>query len=261
MLDRFSGATRLYPIIGDPITYAESPARMTRTFEQRGHDGICVPFQVPQNALGAVMTALTALANVDGILVTMPHKFAAYDHCDTTSDRSKELRVVSVMRRNATGGWHGDMLDGLSFVKAQHDHGARVQGARALLFGAGGAGSAIAIALLEAGVSELAIHDPEQSRVADLLGRLRDKRAHAGTADPTGSDLVLNATPLGMHSADPLPFDPALLTPAMFVGDVIAGHGVTPLIAAAHNAGCPTANGGDMVEAGLDLMADFFLAD
>ena len=45
----------------------------------------------------------------------------------------------------------------------------------------------------------------------------------------------------------------------MFVGDVIAGHGVTPLLEAAESAGCKTANGGHMVEAALDVMADFML--
>ncbi len=61
---------------------------------------------------------------------------------------------MSVIRRNPDGTWHGDMLDGLAFVKAQIDHGAQPKGARVLLVGAGGAGSAIAIALLEAGVGD-----------------------------------------------------------------------------------------------------------
>ncbi len=71
---------------------------------------------------------------------------------------SQVLKVVSVIRRNPDRTWHGDMLDGLAFVKAQRDHGAQVDGARALLVGAGGAGSAIAIALLDGGVRELVIH-------------------------------------------------------------------------------------------------------
>lgn len=57
------------------------------------------------------------------------------------------------------------------------------------------------------------------------------------------------------------PVESALLTPGMFVGDVIAGHGTTPFIAAAQAAGCNTANGDDMVEAVQDLMADFMLGN
>jgi shikimate dehydrogenase len=213
-------------------------------------------------SLDVVMAGLTASSNVDGILVTMPHKFTAYAHCTTSSERARLLRVVSVARRNPDGTWHGDMLDGLAFVKAQQDHGAHVDGARALLVGAGGAGGAIAIALLEAGVRELVIHDAHQSRVAALLGLLAGigaRRVTAGPADPVGCDLVFNATPMGMEDGDPLPIDGALLTSSMFVGDVIAGHGVTPFLEAAQAAGCKTANGGHMVDAGLDLMADFML--
>ena len=170
------------------------------------------------------------------------------------------LGVVSVARRNPDGSWHGDMLDGLAFVKAQQDQGAQLEGGRALLVGAGGAGSAIAIDLLEVGVRELIIHDADASRVIALLDLLPDDgRVHPGPPDPTGCDLVFNATPMGMESEDPLPVDAALLSPLMFVGDVIAGHGATPFLLAAEAIGCRTANGGHMVEAAQDVMADFML--
>ena len=260
--NQLSGTTRLFPIIGDPVKYAESPVRLTRTFGERGHNGVCIPMQVSAGGLDVVMAGLAATPNVDGILVTMPHKHTAFAHCTTSSERARMLGVVSVIRRNPDGTWHGDMLDGLAFVKAQRDHGATIEGARALLVGAGGAGSAIAIALLEAGVGELVIHDTDESRITrllDLLADLGEGRVTSGPPDPTGCDLVFNATPLGMEDGDPLPVDAALLTSSMFVGDVIAGHGVTRFIGAAQAADGKTANGGDMVEAVQDLMADFLL--
>jgi shikimate dehydrogenase len=174
MADHLNGATRLFPIIGDPIKYVESPQRLTRTFGERGYNGVCVPMQVPADDLDTVMAGLAALRNVDGILVTMPHKFTAFAQCATSSERAKLLGVVSVIHRNPDGTWHGDMLDGLAFVKAQKDHGAQPEGARALLIGAGGAGSAIAIELLQWGARELVIHDADESRVATLLDLLSD---------------------------------------------------------------------------------------
>ena len=162
------------------------------------------------------------------------------------------LNAVSIIRRNADGTWHGDMLDGHAFVKAQIDHGAQPDGARALLLGAGGAGSAIAIALLDAGVRELIIHDPDNSRVKaliDLVADLGHGQVIAGPGDPTDCDLVCNATPLGIEDGDPLPVGPAMLAGLMFVGDVIAGHGLTPLLAAAEAAGSKTANGGQRGDA------------
>ena len=192
----------------------------------------------------------------------MPHKHAAFAYCVTSSDRARRLGAVSVIRRNSDGTWHGDMLDGLAFVKAQQDQGADIEGKRALLFGAGGAGSAIALALLDAGVGELVIHDTDEARadaVVELAGEDQRDRVSAGGDDPRGFDLVFNATPLGMDDNDPLPVDTALLESSTFVGDVIAGHGTTGLITAAQAAGCQTATGGHMVEAVQDLMADFLL--
>ena len=174
------------------------------------------------------------------------------------------LGVVSVLRRNSDGTWHGDMLDGLAFVKAQKDHGAQPAGARVLLLGSGGAGSAIAAALLDEGVAELVVHDVDEARAADLVALLSG-RGHAtvttGPPDPTGCDTVCNATPLGMDEDDALPVDTDLLTSSMFVGDVIAGHGLTPFLDAAEAAGCRTANGAQMVEAVQELMADFMLGE
>ena len=261
-LVQITGASRLFPIIGDPVKYVESPTRLTRTLADRGHHGLCVPMQVGAEDLDEVMAGLTATGNVDGILVTMPHKFTAFDHCATSSAGSRLLGVVSIMRRNPDRTWHGDMLDGLAFVKAQQDHGAVTTGARVLLLGAGGAGSAIAVAMLEAGVRELIIHDPDESRVDKLAALVAEHgggRVSAGPADPTGCDLVCNATPLGMEPNDPLPLPVELLSSSMFVGDVISGHGPTPLLRAARAAGCRTANGADMVEAAQQVMADFLL--
>jgi shikimate dehydrogenase len=76
------------------------------------------------------MQGLIRTANVGGLLVTMPHKFNAVAYCATSSERAKLLGVVSVMRRNSDGTWHGDMLDGLAFVKAQIGRGATMAASR-----------------------------------------------------------------------------------------------------------------------------------
>jgi len=71
--------------------------------------------------------------------------------------------------------------------------------------------------------------------------------------------MVCNATPLGMAAGDPLPLDPALLSAEMFVGDVVAGHGLTPFLAAARAVGCKTTDGDQMVDAVQTIMLDFML--
>lgn len=98
MIVAINGATRLYPIIGDPIKYARSPERMTAGFAARGHNGLCLPAEVPEGALAEVMRGLSLIRNVDGLLVTMPHKFKVPTYCATVSDRTKRLGAVSVRR-------------------------------------------------------------------------------------------------------------------------------------------------------------------
>ena len=130
--------------------------------------------------------------------------------------------------------------------------------------GAGGAGSAIALALVKAGVRSLAIHDTDVARRDQLIAKLKTVRRgeiHAGTADPTGFDLVANATPLGMKPGDPLPIDISKLASGTFVGCVITSPAVSPLIEAARRQGCATSTGTDMYDALQSSMLDFLLAD
>lgn len=254
-----NGATRLYPLLGDPIIYARSPDWLSHHMTTRGMNCISLPMQVPEGALDAVMAGLSATPNVDGVSFTMPHKQAGFAYCKTVSETSRLLGVVSAARRNKDGSWHGHTTDGDAFVKAQIDNGAVIQGARVLVLGAGGAGSAIVIAMLDHGAKEVVLHDTDAARAGKLVDLLQGKaggRVRVGTNDPRGFDIVSNATPMGMAEGDPLPLDPARLDASIFVGDVIAGHGETALIRAAREAGCRVADGDAMVIAVLDVMCD-----
>lgn len=257
-----SGATRVIAIIGDPIAQVKSPSGMTEELIARGKNAIVVPIHVTSQNVDAMIRALSVAENVDGIIATIPHKLAAYAHCATATDRARFLRSANTLRRNRDGRWHGDALDGVAFVQGVRNAGGDPAGRRALLVGAGGAGSAIALALLETGVTQLAIHDGDVERRNDLIVKLGSRFpgwVHAGSDDPTGFTLVVNATPSGMRENDAYPIDFARLDSTMFVGDVITAPAVTPLIAAAHRIGCGTQTGIGMFGAVMKLMVDFFL--
>jgi shikimate dehydrogenase len=262
MTINLNGRTRLFPLLGDPIIYARSPDWLSKHMAKRGMNMISLPMEVPDGALDVVMAGLAATKNVDGVSFTMPHKITGYAHCATVSETSRLLGAVSAARRNKDGSWHGHMTDGDAFVKAQIDNGARIEGARVLVLGAGGAGSAIVISMLQAGAAEVVVHDVDSARSNRIVGLLREQhggRVRVGSNDPAGFDIVSNATPMGMADGDPLPLDPTRLAATMFVGDVVAGHGQTPLIKAAREAGCRTADGDAMVVAVLDVMCDLLL--
>ena len=257
-----SGATRVVAIFGDPIAQVKSPAGVTRALNDAGRNCVVIPVHVAAADLHAFMRGAAVARNFDGLIATVPHKFVAYTYCASASERAHLLGAVNVMRRNPDHTWHGDMQDGCGFVDGIRTAGCEPRGAHALLAGAGGAGSAIALALLDAGVAQLAIHDDDAQRRDALRARLEARfpgRTCQGSPDPTDFDLVVNATPSGMRAGDPLPVDATRLTPHMFVADVITAPAVTPLLAAARQAGCHTATGGAMFDAVARLMVGFLL--
>ncbi|MGB9117227.1 shikimate dehydrogenase family protein [Bradyrhizobium sp.] len=261
-LAALSGETRVFAIVGDPIAQVKSPFAVTQALNALGRNCVVVPIHVTQSDFDDFVRGAGLAKNLDGLIATVPHKFAAYAQCTSATDRAHFLRAVNVMRRNPDGTWHGDMFDGQGFVDAMRASGAEPRGKRALLVGAGGAGSAIALALIEAGLSELVVHDVDQARRDELLARLEAKNAavvDAGSTDPRGCALVVNATPLGMRLDDPFPLQIDHLTSGMFVGDVITEPGVTPLIQAARRLGCRTQIGTEMFDAQLRSIRDFLI--
>lgn len=262
MLDHLSGDTRLYFTVGHPIAQVKSPAGVTRGFAARGANAVVVPIDVPPDRIEGFLELAAAARNVDGMIATVPYKFRARAACATLSDRARLLGAANVLRRNPDGSWHGDMTDGIGFGNAVRDKGVALAGRRALLVGAGGAGSAIGLALLDAGVADLAVFDLDVGRRDALVATLRsvhDNVAAATDADPTGFGLIANASPAGMRTGDPLPVPAAGLAPGMHVGDVVTAPEVPPLIAAARAAGCSTSTGTEMYQAQVDVITDFLL--
>lgn len=261
MLDHYSGATRVIFILGDPIAQVKAPFGLTGEFARRGRDAIVVPLQLAPADVDAGIAALSRARNVDGLIATIPHKFALAARCATLSERSGFLGVVNVARRNPDGSWHGEMLDGEGFADPLAKAGCEIKGNGALVVGAGGAGSAIALALLDRGLAQLAVHDVDTKRREALIARLDSKfpcRVVAGSADPGDAGIVVNATPLGMKQGDPLPVDVTRLKPSAFVGDVVTVPEMTSMLLAARQRGCRMQTGIGMFQGNLGLMADFF---
>ena len=256
------GATRLYFIVGDPIAQVRSPGGMSAAFAARGHNALVVPVHVTPRDLEAFVRNASHARNLDGMIVTVPHKFACHALCAQSTARANFLGAVNIMRRLPDGGWLGEMLDGPGFVGGVRSQGGEPRGARALLIGAGGAGSAIALELIESGVAELAVHDEDVARRGALIARLRTlgkAPVIAGSANPAGFNLIAHATPAGMKPTDPMPIDIAQLSPDAFLGCVITAPAISPVVAAARAKGCRTSVGGDMYQAEQDIMLAFLL--
>jgi len=262
MLENLNGATRVHIIVGDPIAQVKSPFGMTEAFEARGKNSICIPAHVSTANLKQWFQGVTHAQNVDGVIVTIPHKFDCYSLCNTHSERATFLKAVNTIRRNKDGSWHGDMLDGLGYVNAIKNKDYQLKGKKAMLIGAGGAGSAIGHGLILGGVRELAIHDEDTVRRDAMIKKLQSLgmgKVSIGSNNPDGFDVAINASPAGMKPEDTLPINLMNINSEMLVGCVITAPSVTKLIEIAKSKGCKTTTGADMFAEVRQLMIDFLL--
>lgn len=251
-----TGATRIFGILGDPVAVVRSPAWWNDLFARSGRDAVFVPLQVSAADLPRAWAGLTALGNLDGLVLTMPHKQAVLPLLDLLGPSARRVGAANTVRRLPDGRWEGEMFDGEGFVAGLRARGIAPEGRRVRQVGCGGAGRAIAFALARAGVASLVLEDAAPGRAAALAARIA--AAFPSVAAAGEPDLLVNATPLGLAPGDGMAFDPALLRPGLAVADVIPNPEVTPLIAAARAAGCATATGRDMFEGQARLAAAYF---
>lgn len=243
-------ATRLIGFLGDPVAQARSPEIMNPLLAVRACDAVVVPLHLRAADFDAAIDGVLALANLDGLVITMPFKERIIARLDAISERAGAVGAVNAARR-CDGRWVGDMFDGVGLIGVAEGLGVALRGARAGLVGAGGAGAAIAFALAEAGVAQLSIEDRDGARAASLAARVAEGTgAHivAGAIDVGAVDLLVNATPVGMAAGDGAPIEVSRLAARTTVIDIVT-RPITALRAEAGRRGCRHAGGAGMVEA------------
>lgn len=259
---RVTGTTRLYAIIGDPIVQVRSPEAFTERFAHARLDAVMVPLHVPVPHFDEIVPALLAMGNLDGLLVTIPFKARMATFATRLGAAARCIGAVNALRRERNDTWTGEMFDGAGFVRAAEHKGERIRGRHVALFGAGGAGSAIAHALCVGGVESIDVIDIDGSKADSLAHRLRGAfprtRVDATASLPPGVDMIVNATPLGMRASDPMPADIADLPANTLVGDVVITDSPTRLIRHAMSFGCRVIDGKDMHAGQIDAIMAFF---
>jgi shikimate dehydrogenase len=259
------GATRLFGIIGDPIVQVKSPQEITARFHHAGYNALCLPFHVIPDNFDAALRGLKSLHNFDGFVVTVPHKVRAIPYVDKISLRASRTGAVNVARRELDNSWTGDMFDGLGLVGAIRQAGFDAKGKRAIVMGAGGAGTAIVDAIAEAGAASIVVFDLDQRKATDITARLG--AAHSGCRITVGAphvqdaDLLVNATPVGMGPAGGMPAEFGQFDPTLFVADAVTMPEITPLLAHARKCGCCISTGKHMYNAQVDMIVQFLVPE
>lgn len=256
------GTTLLYPILGAPVAQVKAPMLYNALFSVTGLDVACVPMDIPAADYPEVFKALFRVRNVPGAMVTIPHKTTTVALLDSYTDTVRVAGACNAVVRRHDGTLHGDLFDGIGFVRAAEKRGFAVADSRCLVVGAGGAGAAIAEALAAAGAGTIRLVDTRAAHARELAAQLRANfptvDIHSGANQLAGFGLIINATPLGMESSDPLPIDPSQITPEMMVAEIVMKREITPMLEAAQVRGCRILLGREMLQEQMHLYLDFF---
>lgn len=245
----------LIGLVGRGIQASRTPVMHEREGARLGMHYTYVLLDFDRLGLADAMlgTVLEAAARVGfaGVNVTHPFKQSVVAHLTRLSPGAAAIGAVNtVVFRD--GEWSGHNTDSWGFAESFRDGMEGCRLGRVVQFGAGGAGAAVAYALMELGVSELAIIDTDPGRAEALAGHLGSRfpgRVRAA-ADAAGSlaeaDGIVNTTPVGMQKYPGTPFPTELLAPRQWVAEIVYFPEETELLRRARALGCRTLAGTGM---------------
>jgi shikimate dehydrogenase len=246
-----SGRTRVFGIVGDPVSHSISPIIQNAAFRALGLDAVYVAFPIAPARLAQALPGL-ASAGVQGLNVTLPHKQAVIPLCAALTEEARAIGAVNTLKAGPDG-WHATNTDGSGFMLSlEHDLHWAPRGKHALMLGAGGAARAVGWQLLKHGAARLTIANRHRERAEALAADLRKSPggevavvAFDGVAG-LAPDLLVNTTSVGMHDGRS-PVELAALRVREAVMDIVYAPPVTPLLEQAAALGLPRTNGMGML--------------
>jgi shikimate dehydrogenase len=263
-VDYISGRTRLFGIVGHPIAQVRSPEMITAELRRRGHDAVLVPLHVLPGEFDVCLPQLMRVQNLGGLVFTIPYKLRACALADELGAQAQVVGAINALAIGKDGRWRGDIFDGLGCVEAFRRRGIALAGKRVMVLGAGGAGSAIAVAMAFERPASLRIFDVDIERarlLAESIAQAHPRVPVAAGAPTTRDiDILVNASPVGMLDDARLPFPITSLPRELVVFDAIVKPERTPLITLAEQFGCTTVYGREMMRGQIARMVDFFYA-
>ena len=246
---------QILAIIGDPIIQAKSPATFGNYFKANNIAAVMVPLHVSADYLATTLQGLRRVQNFAGAVITIPHKPLAYSLADHHGPMAAATRTANVVVPSGEDQWTSEMFDGIGLIAALEKRNIAVAGLSVLLFGAGGAGTAVAVALEKlGGVASISIVDPDQARAETLAAQLGN--GTVARPDPEGYQMIVNASPVGMRSDD-VPFDASRCAPGTIVCDAIMDPPKTRMLQEAEERGCIIVEGLEMLHGQVEPLARF----
>jgi len=236
------GKTRVYGILGRPVTHSLSPAMHNAAFRHLGINAVYVAF--PVTDLPQAVTGLRGLA-IGGVSVTIPFKEEIIPLIDELDPQAVKIGAVNTLvnRDGRLTGYNTDWLGAVAALKAKISLNDR----HVLILGAGGASRAIAFGII-AESGRVTLTDVDQSRAAALVKDLGGETIALDAVADCPAAILVNATPVGMApDIDGIPINPDLLPRFEVVMDIVYQPLTTRLLKEAQDRGCVTLDGLQML--------------
>lgn len=243
----------VFGIIGFPVKHTLSPHFQNAAFASLGMNAVYIPFKVAPEKLKSALRGMKA-SGVSGINVTIPHKQAVLRLVDALSPEVKGIGAANtIVFRNGRSKAHN--TDGEGFLRSlKSDLKLDPKGKAVLLFGCGGAAKAIAFVLAREGARSMTFVDRIEKRAKDLAAKTKKDFPRCRVKhipflksrideEALDADLLVNASPVGMHKGDPCIISTGSLHKGLAVYDIVYNPPATPLLKEAKKRGIKASNG------------------
>jgi len=251
-------------VLGHPVAHSLSPQMQNAALEKAGLEMRSARFEIAPSELPAALALLPSLDFI-GVNLTVPHKIAALPLLDEVDGNARQVGAVNTIKID-NGKLRGFNTDGKGFSRAiREEFSVDLRDLRVLVIGAGGAARAIALECAKENCERLVIANRDPERANQLVESLRGffrgprvlgpvpRRQAIATEEAAlrfqiaNTDLVVNATPLGLSRGDAAPVPVRLLAPHLMVYDTVYASGPTTFVSGAIEAGARAANGLSML--------------
>jgi shikimate dehydrogenase len=241
-LININGHTKIYGILGRPVTHSLSPAMHNAAFRHLGINAVYVAFPVTE--LPQAVAGLRGLA-IGGVSVTIPFKEEVISLIDELDPQAAKIGAVNTLvnRDRSLTGYNTDWLGAVVALKAKIS----LKDRHVLILGAGGASRAIAFGIIAEG-GRVTLTDVDQPRAAALVKDLGGETVPLDALVDCPAAILVNATPVGMvPDINGIPITPDLLSRFEVVMDIVYQPLTTRLLKEAQARGCATIDGLQML--------------
>ncbi len=236
---KITGKSKVFGIIGWPVSHSLSPVFHNAAFDYLGLDCCYVPLPVEVGRLDVAIRAISAL-NIAGLNITVPHKEGVIPYLSELSEEAMMIGAVNTIKVSGER-LLGYNTDGIGFITSLHEAGQSVSGRSILILGAGGAARAVVFAAANGAAEKIIIANRTAGKAESLKEQVQ-KHFPSVKVEATGMgyddlrevsnkvDMIINTTSLGLKKGDPSPVPREFLHRDLFVCDLIYNPPETELV-------------------------------